>query len=142
MPAYTVLLLPLVVASVVALLLARLVVRWVTLIRLSRSAGAPVGFLQLVSMHVWKVDSRAVVLAYVHARTAGLDVTLRQLESHHLAGGHVGDIVTAGDEAQAAGIALPWPTATAMDLAGQDVVHAVRRAVLDGATEVRFATRP
>jgi uncharacterized protein YqfA (UPF0365 family) len=51
------------------------------------------------------------------------------MEAHHLAGGNVGRVVTALISADRANIDLPWQRATAIDLAGRDVLEAVQVSV-------------
>jgi len=51
------------------------------------------------------------------------------MEAHHLAGGNVGRVVTALISADRAAIELPWQRATAIDLAGRDVLEAVQVSV-------------
>ena len=51
------------------------------------------------------------------------------MEAHHLAGGNVGRVVTALISADRANIDLPWKRATAIDLAGRDVLEAVQVSV-------------
>ncbi len=51
------------------------------------------------------------------------------MEAHPLAGGNVARVVTALISADRANIELPWKRATAIDLAGRDVLEAVRVSV-------------
>ena len=51
------------------------------------------------------------------------------MEAHYLAGGNVGRVVTALISADRANIDLPWKRATAIDLAGRDVLEAVQVSV-------------
>ena len=63
------------------------------------------------------------------ARKAGLDMSGNQLEAHYLAGGHVNDVVNALIASERAGIELPFEKAAAIDLAGRDVLEAVKMSV-------------
>jgi uncharacterized protein YqfA (UPF0365 family) len=60
---------------------------------------------------------------------AGLRAETRDLESHFLARGNVPKTAAAVIAAYKAGIDLPWKTAAAIDLAGRDVLDAVRTSV-------------
>ncbi|MBL8990751.1 MAG: flotillin-like protein FloA, partial [Phycisphaerae bacterium] len=60
---------------------------------------------------------------------AGLDISTNQLESHYLAGGRVPQVISALIAAKGAKIQLAWDTATAIDLAGRDILEAVNTSV-------------
>ena len=51
------------------------------------------------------------------------------MESHVLAGGDVQRVINAMIAANKAKIELPWQTATAIDLAGRDILDAVQTSV-------------
>src|SRR6476620_8530667 len=51
------------------------------------------------------------------------------MESHMLAGGNVSRVIGAMIAANKANIELPWKTATAIDLAGRDILGAVQTSV-------------
>ncbi len=53
----------------------------------------------------------------------------RELEAHYLAGGNVPNVIRALIAAHRANIDLDWVTAAAIDLAGRDVLEAVRTSV-------------
>ncbi len=91
---------------------------------------ARIGLPSLVSMTLRRVNPRKIVDARVMAVQAGLDGIYRQeLESHQLAGGRVTNVVRALIAAHRARIDLDWDTAAAIDLAGRDVLDAVRMSV-------------
>ncbi|MDX2146658.1 MAG: flotillin-like protein FloA [Planctomycetota bacterium] len=93
-------------------------------------SGAKVGLFTIVFMRLRKVDVRVVVYSRIRAVKAGLqDVTTDRLESHYLAGGRVQNVVTALISAQKAKLPLIWDTATAIDLAGRDILEAVNTSV-------------
>ncbi|HWB20866.1 MAG TPA: flotillin-like protein FloA [Phycisphaerales bacterium] len=92
-------------------------------------SGAHVRLTDLIMMRFRKVDNRTVVYNRISAKKAGLEIATQQLESHYLAGGRVGNVVRAMIAADKAGIDLPWDKATAIDLAGRDIVDAVRTSV-------------
>ena len=92
-------------------------------------SGANVKFSELIGMWLRRVDYRAIVLSKITAIQAGLNVTTRDLESHYLAGGRVPNVVRALIAANRANIPLDFKTATAIDLAGRDLLDAVQTSV-------------
>jgi len=90
---------------------------------------ADVKFSELIGMWLRKVDIRTIVLSKITAIQAGLTVTTRDLESHFLAGGRVPNVVGALIAANRANIDLSLKTATAIDLAGRDILDAVKTSV-------------
>ena len=92
-------------------------------------SGARVRLLDLVMMRFRKVDPKTIVFNRISAKKAGLDLTTDDLESHYLAGGRVTNVVRAMIAADKAKIDLPWERATAIDLAGRDILDAVRTSV-------------
>lgn len=74
------------------------------------------------------VPSR-IVIPLIKARKAGLDLGVNQLEAHYLAGGNVDNVVNALIASERAGIELPFEKAAAIDLAGRDVLEAVKMSV-------------
>ncbi len=92
-------------------------------------AHANVGIAELIGMKLRKVDQRTIVLSKIQAVRAGLDVSTSDLETHYLAGGRVWNVVKALIAADRASIDLTWKTATAIDLAGRDILDAVQTSV-------------
>ncbi len=92
-------------------------------------AKAKVSFGDLIGMKLRKVDPRVIVLSKIRAVQAGLDVTTREMESHYLSGGRVPNVITALIAANRANIVLTFKTATAIDLAGRDILEAVQTSV-------------
>jgi uncharacterized protein YqfA (UPF0365 family) len=89
-----------------------------------------VGILALVLMSLRRVDPRLVVQCRVMAVQAGLtDIPAKLLEAQILAGGDVERITVALIAAHRAGIQLDWNTASAIDLAGRDILAAVQLSV-------------
>ena len=62
-------------------------------------------------------------------RKLGIEISTDQLEAHYLAGGRITNVVRAMIAADKARIDLQWETATAIDLAGRDILEAVRTSV-------------
>jgi uncharacterized protein YqfA (UPF0365 family) len=92
-------------------------------------SGAKVGFIDLVMMQFRKVNAKSVVINRISAKKAGLEISTDELEAHYLAGGRITNVVRAMIAADKARIDLQWETATAIDLAGRDILEAVRTSV-------------
>ncbi len=98
-------------------------------------SGADISMQSLLVMTLLRIDPRLIVTAKIMARQAGLSskgcdaMTTDQLQSHHLAGGDVMRVVKAQIAAHRAGIDLDFDRATAIDLAGRDVLLAVQTSV-------------
>ncbi|MEX0702272.1 MAG: flotillin-like protein FloA [Planctomycetales bacterium] len=94
---------------------------------------ADIGLPELVMMSLRKVNPTVIVRSKIMAVQAGLTrmypISTRSLEAHYLAGGNVPNVVKALIAAHKAQIDLDWPTAGAIDLAGRDLLEAVRTSV-------------
>ncbi len=95
----------------------------------AKLSRADVKFSELIGMWLRRVDTRIIVLSKITAVQAGLSLTTRDLESHYLAGGRVPNVVRALVAANRANIDLSLRTATAIDLAGRDILDAVQTSV-------------
>jgi len=93
------------------------------------AAGARVGIIQLVAMRLRRVPPTQVVNPRINAIKAGLDIGVSDMEAHFLAGGNVDLVVKALISADRAKMDLIWDRATAIDLAGRDVLEAVKMSV-------------
>ncbi|NLL70699.1 MAG: flotillin-like protein FloA [Epulopiscium sp.] len=93
------------------------------------AAGVRVSIFTLVGMRLRRVRPARIVQPLIKASKAGLDVTINQLESHLLAGGHVDNVVDALIAAHRADLQLSFERAAAIDLAGRNVLDAVRMSV-------------
>ena len=93
-------------------------------------SGVRISLLQLILMRWRKVPPSIIVRAMIVAHKAGLiQVNRDELEAHFLAGGHVVKVVHALVSANKANIELSFQMATAIDLAGRDVLEAVQMSV-------------
>lgn len=98
-------------------------------------SGADVSLASLVGMTFRQVNPRVIVTAKVMAAQAGLSIdrrdgiSTRRLEAHYLAGGNVMGVLQAIIAAHRANIDLDFDRAAAIDLAGRDVLDAVRTSV-------------
>lgn len=117
------------VAGLFALVILAIFGRFAGLWIQSIVSGAPVGLLDLFMMRLRKVSPGVVVGNRITAKKAGLELSAAQLEAHYLAGGTVDRVVRAMIAADKAKIDLPWDRATAIDLAGRDILEAVRTSV-------------
>jgi uncharacterized protein YqfA (UPF0365 family) len=99
-------------------------------------SSADVSMLALIGMGFRQVNSRVIVQAKIMAAQAGLDInrnigiSTKRVEAHYLAGGNVTNVILAIIAAHRAGIPLDFDQAAAIDLAGRDVLDAVRTSVL------------
>ncbi|MFM9115235.1 MAG: flotillin-like FloA family protein, partial [Planctomycetota bacterium] len=98
-------------------------------------SSAEVSLISLVNMGFRQVPPRLIVEAKIMAAQAGLSIDRREgistsrLEAHYLAGGNVRAVIQAIIAAHRALIDLDFDRAAAIDLAGRDVVDAVRTSV-------------
>ena len=86
-------------------------------------------FKDLVGMRLRKVPPAAIVRPKISITKAGLDVDLDRMEAHFLAGGNVEAVIFALISADKANIPLTFERAASIDLAGRDVLEAVRVSV-------------
>ena len=93
------------------------------------AARVQVGIGELIGMRLRRVSPRLILGSQISATKAGLEIPTTFLEAHFLAGGHVGNVVTALIVADKAGITLTHERAAAIDLAGRDVLEAVQVSV-------------
>jgi len=93
-------------------------------------SGVRISLLQLILMRWRKVPPTIIVRSMIEAHKAGLAYIKRdELEAHYLAGGHVEQVIHALVSASKANIDLPFQMATAIDLAGREVLEAVQMSV-------------
>lgn len=96
----------------------------------SFTSGGKISPMKLVLMRLMKINPQVVVQARIMAVQANLtDVATNNLEAHYLAGGNILRVVQALIAATRARLGLTWDTAAAIDLAGRDVLDAVRTSV-------------
>jgi uncharacterized protein YqfA (UPF0365 family) len=92
-------------------------------------SNAHVRLIDLFGMKLRKVPPKLMVDARIQVVKAGLNVETDELEAHYLAGGNVINVVQAMIAADKARIELPFRQAAAIDLAGRDVLDAVKTSV-------------
>jgi len=86
-------------------------------------------FRDLVRLRLRKVPPAAIVRPKISATKAGLDLGLDRMEAHYLAGGNLNAVVLALISADKANIPLSFERAAGIDLAGRDVLEAVKMSV-------------
>ncbi len=93
-------------------------------------SGTPISLFNIIGMSLRKIPPRLIVQVRITAFKAGLkNVTVEDLETHYLAGGHVQEVVNAMIAADKANIELDWRRATAIDLAGRNIREAIETSV-------------
>jgi len=128
-PTQVVLVAILVVVILVAIVAFLLFLKFFRLWLQAKLSRADVKFSELIGMWLRRVDIKTIVLSKITAIQAGLTLTTTDLESHYLAGGRVPNVVRALVAANRANIDLSLQTATAIDLAGRDILEAVQTSV-------------
>lgn len=107
-----------------------IVLRYANLWVRSVTTNAGIGPFDMFAMSLRKVNPSAILdakIMLVQARIEG--ITTRDIEAHLLAGGRVQRVVQALISANRAGIDLDFRTASGIDLAGRDVLEAVKASV-------------
>jgi len=124
-----------IVAAVIAVVVLIVVFKYGALWFQAYMSGAEVGVMSLIGMSFRQVKSGVIVTAKIMGAQAGLNIhrlegmSTSRLEAHYLAGGNVPNVVRAIIAAHRAGIDLDFDRAAAIDLAGRDVLEAVRTSV-------------
>lgn len=93
------------------------------------TAGVKVRLRDLIGMKFRRVKPSKVVDPLIKATKAGVKVTTNELEGLYLSGGKVSRVVDALIAAHKAKLELTFESAIAIDLAGRDVLEAVRMSV-------------
>jgi uncharacterized protein YqfA (UPF0365 family) len=119
----------LVILVIVILICVVVVSQFIGLYVRSYVSGAHVGLVELIGMRLRKVNTLSIVNSRIQAHRAGLQISTAEMESHYLAGGNVQRVINAMIAATKANIDIPWQTATAIDLAGRDILDAVQTSV-------------
>ena len=95
----------------------------------SMLAGAGVGIFDMVRQRLLKLDYSLIVKQKIALVQAGIGVKTQEMEAHVLARGNVPKVAAACIAAHKAGLDLKWNIAAAIDLAGRDVLEAVKMSV-------------
>lgn len=119
-----------IVVSVVVLVLFAVLFNYFQLWFQALLSGADVKLLAIIAMRFRKVNPAIIVINKIRLVKAGIvDIGTDALENHYLAGGNVSNVVSAIIAASNANIELDWGVATAIDLAGRDILDAVNTSV-------------
>jgi len=93
-------------------------------------AGARIGIVDMVRMKLLNVDYSMIVRQKIALVQAGVEqVKTQAMEAHVLSRGNVPKVAAAVIAAHKAGLDLKWNIAAAIDLAGRDVLEAVKMSV-------------
>lgn len=99
---------------------------WIT----AQFSGVRIGLLEMVFMRFRKVPPKLIANSMITATKAGLEtITTQQMETHYLAHGNLEAVVKALIVADKANLNLTFKQATAIDLAGRNVLEAVQVSV-------------
>jgi len=93
------------------------------------AAGVNIRFFDLIGMRLRRVVPSSIVSPMIKSHKAGLKLGSNKLEAHYLAGGNVDRVVDALIAAARAEIDLSFERCAAIDLAGRDVLEAVKMSV-------------
>lgn len=118
------------VVAVIAIIILTILGRFISLWFQAFVSGTPIPLFNIIGMSLRKIPPRVIVNARINLFKAGLkQISVADLETHFLAGGHVPNVVEALIAADKANIPLDWRRATAIDLAGRDIKAAVQTSV-------------
>ncbi len=92
-------------------------------------ARANVGIIDMVRMKLLNIDYGMIVRHKIALVQAGIGVKTQEMEAHVLSRGNVPKVSAAVIAAHKAGLDLSWRIAAAIDLAGRDVLEAVKMSV-------------
>ena len=124
------LLIGLIIGGLILLALAIVILRYANLYVQALVSGARTGITDLIGMDLRPgINPKTIVYAKIQAARAGLAIQQQQMESHILAGGNLIRVINAMIAADKANIDLGWDTATAIDLAGRNVLEAIKTSV-------------
>ena len=138
-----------VIMVVIGLIIFAIFARYFRLWIQSVTTGAGISIWDLLGMTFRKVNPAIIVRSKIMAVQAGLDestgITSKALEAHYLAGGNVPQVIRALIAAnKAKTIQLTFQEATAIDLAGRDVLDSVQTSVYPKVIDcpAKAASRP
>ncbi len=93
------------------------------------SAGVHIKISAMIGMRLRRVPPIYIMNTMVKAHKAGIPITSDELEAHYLAGGDIDNVVNALIAADKAEMNISIQRATAIDLAGRNVLEAVQMSV-------------
>lgn len=92
----------------------------------ARATGIPVGFIDMAMMRLRRVDPSSIVNNMIILGKAGIEADVAELETHVLSGGNLESVSEAIVRAQKADLGISFSQVAAIDLAGRNVVDAVK----------------
>ncbi|MBT9138269.1 MAG: hypothetical protein DDT31_00820 [Syntrophomonadaceae bacterium] len=124
----------------VLIVVALLLLTWLVPVQLwisALAAGVKVGMTNLIAMRLRRVPPPIIINSMIMAHKAGIDISSDDLEAHYLAGGsreiivhkEMLRVIPALISASKADIPLTFQRACAIDLAGRNILEAVRISV-------------
>ena len=119
-----------ILAAVIVLVFLFILANFMGLYIKGRLTGANVSFSEMIRMQLTNVDYRLVVNEKIKLSNAGVKIDTKELEQHVLTKGNLVRTVAGVINARKAGIELTWKNAAAIDLAGRDILEAVRWSVV------------
>ena len=120
----------LIILGIVAVIALGIIGKYISLWFQAFVSGTPISLINIIGMSLRKIPPAMIVNARISAYKAGLkQISVNDLETHFLARGKVLDVVAAMIAADKANIPLDWRQATAIDLAGRNVLEAVKTSV-------------
>ena len=93
-------------------------------------SGVKISLFSLVGMRLRSVPPSVVITAMIQSKKAGIHIDSDPIEAHFLAGGNVFKVINALIAAEKANMPLNWKQATGIDLAGRNILEAVKMSVL------------
>lgn len=120
----------LIIVAIIGIIILSILGRFISLWFQAFVSGTPIPIFNIIGMSLRKIPPQVIVNARINLFKAGLrDISVADLETHYLAGGHVPDVVIAMIAADKANIPLNWRQGTAIDLAGRNLRDAVQTSV-------------
>ncbi len=130
----------LIIAGIIGLVLFYFIFSYLSLWLQALVSGAKVGLINIIFMRFRKVPPKLIVESKIMAVKAGIEISTDSLESHFLAGGNVSRAIQSLIAADKANIELTFNRAVAIDLAGRDVLEAVKMSVNPKVIETLLVT--
>lgn len=119
-----------IVLAVVGIILLGILGKYISLWFQAFVSGTPIPLFNIIGMSLRKIPPQIIVTARITSFKAGLkQISVSDLETHYLAGGHVTEVIHSMIAADKANIPLDWKQATAIDLAGRDLRQAIATSV-------------
>lgn len=119
-----------IILAVIVIIILSIVGKFISLWFQAFVSGTPIPLFNIIGMSLRKIPPQVIVNARITLFKAGLkQISVADLETHYLAGGHVQDVAYAMIAADKANIPLDWRQGTAIDLAGRNLREAVQTSV-------------